>query len=276
MGQSHVDLSVPSAARMYDWLLDGTFNYEADRAACRELLKRAPTTKALARNNRWFLERVVHTLADEYQVRRFLDFGSGLPTQNNVHQVAQTVAPDARVVYVDNDPVVRGHGRSLLDANANTAMVAGDMRDPDAIFAAPEVRRLFTDDQSATIPRAALFISVLHCIKDVEDPAGIVRQVTSHLSPGDYVVICHLVSDDRELRDSVTDLMQQETNNNWGRVREQHEVEDLFEGLQVLSPGLVDVTDWRPDSDLRQHQRSIEWYDYGGLAQVPASEAISP
>ncbi|MFB8749241.1 SAM-dependent methyltransferase [Streptomyces parvulus] len=276
MGQFQVDLSVPSAARMYDWLLDGTFNYEADRAACQELLKRAPTTKALARNNRWFLERVVHTLADKYGVRRFLDFGSGLPTQNNVHQVAQSVAPDARVVYVDNDPVVLGHGRSLLDANANTAMVAGDMRDPNSVFITPEVRRLFTDVHSVGTPKAALFISVLHCIKDVDDPAGIVHQVISRLSPGDYVVICHLVSDDRNLRESVTDLMRRETHDKWGRVREQHEVEALFEGLQVLSPGLVDVTDWRPDSELRQHQRSIEWYDYGGLAQIPFPKAVSP
>ncbi|MGW3861666.1 SAM-dependent methyltransferase [Streptomyces sp. NPDC005047] len=276
MGQCQVDLSVPSAARMYDWLLDGTFNYEADRAACQELLKRAPTTKALARNNRWFLERVVHTLADKYGVRRFLDFGSGLPTQNNVHQVAQSVAPDARVVYVDNDPVVLGHGRSLLDANANTAMVAGDMRDPNSVFITPEVRRLFTDVHSVGTPKAALFISVLHCIKDVDDPAGIVHQVISRLSPGDYVVICHLVSDDRNLRESVTDLMRRETHDKWGRVREQHEVEALFEGLQVLSPGLVDVTDWRPDSELRQHQRSIEWYDYGGLAQIPFPKAVSP
>ncbi|MGW3240696.1 SAM-dependent methyltransferase [Streptomyces olivaceus] len=275
MGQYRVDLSVPSPARMYDWFLDGAFNYEADRAACEELLKRAPTTRALARNNRWFLERVVHALADEYGVRSFLDFGSGLPTQNNVHQVAQAVTPDARVVYVDNDPVVLGHGRSLLDANANTAIIAGDMRDPGSVFATPEVKRLFTNDQSTRAPRAALFISVLHCVKDVEDPAGIVRHVTSRLSPGDYIAICHLVSDNRDLRDSVTDLMQQETHDNWGRVRERHEVEAIFEGLQVLGPGLVDVTDWRPDSELRQHQRSVEWLEYGGLARIPVPETLS-
>ncbi|MCS0604958.1 SAM-dependent methyltransferase [Streptomyces sp. LP11] len=265
-----IDLSVPSAARMYDWLLGGHFNYEADRLACEELLRYAPTTKALARNNRWFLERVVRALAEEHGIKQFVDFGSGLPTQNNVHQVAQAVHRDARVVYVDNDPVVLAHGRSILDSHdGNATIIEGDMTHPEAVFESAEFGRLI-DLKERT---AALFISVLHCVKDRDDPAGIVRRVVSRLKPGSFVVICHLVSDDVGLRDQVTDLMRKQTDDHWGRVREKWEVDRFFENLTLHRPGLVDVTDWRPDSDLRQHDRSVEWMDYGGMAEVPPRSA---
>ncbi|MFC8708848.1 MULTISPECIES: SAM-dependent methyltransferase [unclassified Streptomyces] len=260
-----IDLSIPSAARMYDWLLGGHFNYEADRLACEELLRHAPTTKELARNNRWFLERVVHTLAKDHGIKQFIDFGSGLPTENNVHQVAQAVHEDAHVVYIDNDPVVLAHGRTILDANDRTTVIQGDMRDPDAVFATTEFGELINFGE----PAAALFISVLHCIKDVDDPAGIVERVASRLKPGSFVVICHLVSDDPQLRRAVTDLMRVQTGDQWGRVRERWEVDRFFGDLVVQDPGLVDITDWRPDSDLRRHQRSVEWTDYGGMAEVP-------
>jgi len=264
-----INLSVPSATRMYDWLLDGNFNYEADRLACQELLQHAPTTKALARNNRWFLERVVRTLAEEHGIKQFIDFGSGLPTQNNVHQVAQDIHHDARVVYVDNDPVVLAHGRSILDSNAYTTVIDGDMRQPEAVLEREELRRLINFDEKT----AVLFISVLHCVKDVDDPAGIIRRVVAKLKPGSFVVICHLVSDDRRIRDQVTELMRKQTGDNWGRVRERWEVDSLFENLIPHPPGIVDVTDWRPDSELRQHDRSVEWMDYGGLAEVPPGPA---
>ncbi|MFH9404151.1 SAM-dependent methyltransferase [Streptomyces sp. NPDC017638] len=264
-----IDLSVPSAARMYDWLLGGNFNYEADRLACQELLRHAPTSRALARNNRWFLERVVHALAEEHGIMQFVDFGSGLPTQNNVHQVAQAVHHDARVVYVDNDPVVLAHGRSILDSNDRTTIIEADMTQPETIFEREEFGRLIDLRE----PTAALFISVLHCVKDRDDPAGIVRRVVARLRPGSFVVICHLVSDDRGLREQVTELMREQTGDQWGRVREKWEVDRFFDDLVVHPPGLVDVTDWRPDSDLRRHERSVEWTDYGGMAEVPPRPA---
>ncbi|MER8084374.1 SAM-dependent methyltransferase [Streptomyces sp. NPDC087532] len=260
-----VDLSIPSAARMYDWLLDGKHNYEADQKACNLLLKAAPSTKALARNNRWFLERVVRAMAAEHGIRQFIDFGSGLPTQNNVHQIAQAVDSASRVVYVDNDPVVLAHGRSILDENDRTAIIPADMADTQYIFNHPD----FTELINLRQPVGVLFNSVLHCIPDKARPREIVGRVVERLKPGSLVVICQLVSDDAQLRHDVTELMREQTHDNWGRVRERWEVDSYFDGLVIQPPGLVDVTDWRPDSELQQRQRSIEWTEYGGVAEVP-------
>ncbi|MFJ1643448.1 SAM-dependent methyltransferase [Streptomyces sp. NPDC088256] len=260
-----VDLSIPSAARMYDWLLDGHHNYEADQRACELLLESAPSTKALARNNRWFLERVVRVMAEERGIRQFIDFGSGLPTQNNVHQIAQAVAPASRVVYIDNDPVVLAHGRSILDENDRTAIISADMGNTPYIFGHLDFTSLIDLRQ----PVGVLFNSVLHCIADEDRPKEIVGRVVERLEPGSLVVICQLVSDDPQLRHDVTELMRVQTHGTWGRVRERWEVDDFFDGLEVQRPGLVDVTDWRPSSELQQRQRSIEWTEYGGLAEVP-------
>lgn len=250
---------------MYDWLLGGSNNFEVDQAACELLLDAAPTTKALALNNRWFLQRVVQALAKEHGIRQFIDFGSGLPTQNNVHQIAQAVDRRSRVVYVDNDPVVLAYGRSMLDENDRTAIIAADMVDTGQILGHPDFDRLIDLDQ----PTAALFVSVLHCLPDDAKPDELVRRVVGKLRPGSFVVICQLVSEDPRLRQEVTDLMLEQTHGNWGRVREKCDVHRYFEGLDVQEPGLVDVTDWRPDSELQQRLRSVEWTEYGGLARVP-------
>ncbi|MFJ9079438.1 SAM-dependent methyltransferase [Streptomyces sp. NPDC102278] len=263
--KKRVDLTVPSAARMYDWLLGGSNNFEVDKVACELLLKAAPTTKALALNNRWFLERAVRALAEKYGIRQFIDFGSGLPTQNNVHQIAQAIDPSSRVCYVDNDPVVLGYGKSLLDENDRTGIIGSDMVETEFIFKHPDFERLIDLEE----PVAALFVSVLHCLPDDAKPDELVRRVIAKLKPGSFVVICHLVSDSSRLRGQVTDLMLELTHGNWGRVREKSDVHGYFEGLDVKEPGLIDVTDWRPDSELRQRQRSIEWTEYGGLAEIP-------
>ncbi|MER6573066.1 SAM-dependent methyltransferase [Streptomyces sp. NPDC001093] len=263
--QKHVDLSVPSAARMYDWLLGGSNNFEVDQAACQLLLEVAPTSREIALNNRWFLQRVVRVLAAEHGIRQFIDFGSGLPTQRNVHQIAQEVDPEAHVVYIDNDPVVLALGQSLLNENDNTAILSVDMTDTDTIFAHRDFTRLIDFAK----PVAALFISVLHCLPDSAGPKALVQRVVDHLVPGSFVVVCQLVSDDPKVRDGVTELMRVQTHGNWGRVREKADVEEIFANLIVQEPGLVDVTDWRPDSELQQRQRSIEWTEYGGLGKVP-------
>lgn len=262
--QKHVDLSVPSPARMYDRLLGGSQHYEVDRAACDELLRVAPTSREIALQNRWFLQRVVRVLAKDHGIRQFIDFGSGLPTQRNVHQIAQGADPQSRVVYVDTDPVVLALGRSLLDENDRTAILQADMRDTDEIFGHEDVARLI----DFTKPVAALFVSVLHCLPDSADPKAVVERVVSRLTPGSFVVVCQLVSDDPQVRDDVTNLMLDKTGGNWGRVREAADVEAIFEKLKVEEPGLVDVTDWRPDSEIQQRQRSIEWTEFGGLGRV--------
>ncbi|MFJ1593558.1 SAM-dependent methyltransferase [Kitasatospora albolonga] len=268
MERNHVDLSLPSAARMYDWLLGGSNNYEVDRAACELLLEVAPTSRELALNNRWFLQRVVRVLAEEHGIKQFIDFGSGLPTQRNVHQIAQEADPASRVVYVDNDPVVLALGQSLLDENDNTTILPVDMTDTDTIFGHPDFTRLI----DLTRPVAALFVSVLHCLPDSAGPKALVDRVIDKLAPGSFVVVCQLVSDDRKVRDEVTELMQTQTGGHWGRVREKADVEETFERLLVEEPGLVDVTDWRPDSELQQRRRSVEWTEFGGLGKVPSRE----
>ncbi|MEU8955018.1 SAM-dependent methyltransferase [Streptomyces sp. NPDC048518] len=263
--QESVNLSVPSAARMYDWLLGGSNNYAVDQAAGEKLLEVAPTSREIALQNRWFLERVVRALAKEHGIKQFIDFGSGLPTQRNVHQIVQEDDPAARVVYIDNDPVVLALGQSLLDENENTAILAADMTDTETIFAHEQLVRLIDLGE----PVAVLFVSVLHCLPDSARPKAMVNRVIDRLAPGSFVVLCQLVSEDAGTRDAVTRLMQEMTHHNWGRVRQKSDVDEIFTRLIVQEPGLLDVTDWRPDSELQQRRRSIEWTEYGGLGQVP-------
>ncbi|MCE4942318.1 MULTISPECIES: SAM-dependent methyltransferase [Streptomyces] len=263
---SAVDVSIPSVARMYDYYLGGKDNYAVDREACEELSKVVPSTQVLAINNRRFLRRVVRWLAQEQGIRQFVDHGSGLPTQDNVHQVAQQVDPRSRVVYVDNDPIVLAHGRALLEENDNTAVIQADMRDTDGIFDSPEVRRLIDLDE----PVAALFVSVLHCIPDADDPAALVRRVAERLAPGSFLVVCQLVSEDAATRDFVTEFMRVSTQGSWGRVRQQHELRSYLDGLEIQEPGLVEVSTWRPDAaDAGPKQLTQEWIEYGGVARRP-------
>ncbi|MFI9051525.1 SAM-dependent methyltransferase [Streptomyces sp. NPDC053427] len=260
---SAVDASIPSVARMYDYYLGGKDNYAVDREACDELSKVVPSTQVLAINNRRFLQRVVRWLAREHGIRQFVDHGSGLPTQDNVHQVAQQIDPESRVVYVDNDPIVLAHGRALLEENANTAVIQADMRDTDGIFNSPEVKRLIDFDQ----PVAALFVSVLHCIPDSDDPGGLIKRVADRLVPGSFLVVCQLVSEDAATRDFVTKFMDESTQGQWGRVRQAHELTAFLDGLEIQEPGLVEVSTWMPDADLGPKQLTKEWIEFGGVAR---------
>ncbi|MER5719391.1 SAM-dependent methyltransferase [Streptomyces sp. NPDC002132] len=262
-----IDATVPTAARMYDHYLGGKDNYAADRAACEELDKVVPSTRALALNNRRFLQRVVRTLTQEHGIRQFLDHGSGLPTQDNVHQVAQRVDPTAHVVYVDNDPMVLVHGRALLEQDERTTVIHADLRETEAIFQHPDTERLIDFSQ----PVAVLFNSVFHCIPDsgTDGPQAVVRRVTERLAPGSFLVMCQLVSEDPEVRDFVTNFMDQATQGHWGRVREEKDVAALFDGLEILPPGLVEVSTWRPDTEVAPRQLTQEWIEFGGVGRLP-------
>jgi hypothetical protein len=259
-----IDVTVPSVARMYDFLMDGKDNYPADRAATEELLKQVPSTKVLALNNRAFLRRVVRRLAEDYGIRQFVDHGSGLPTQDNVHEVAQRVDPNSRVVYIDNDPIVLAHGRALLEQNENTAVIQADMRDTEKIWSSPEVTRLINTDE----PVAVLFVSVLHCIPDRDDPADVVRRAAAKVPPGSFLVVCQLVSEDEETRRGVTEFMAESTGGNWGEVRREQDVLRFLEGTEILEPGLVEVSTWRPDTELAPKQPSMEWIEFGGVGRI--------
>ncbi len=251
---------------MYDYLLGGRYNYPSDREACEELLKAAPSTKELALNNRAFLVRVVEHIARHYGIRQFIDHGSGLPTQNNVHQIAQSIHKDSQVVYVDNDPMVLGYGRALLDENPNVKILNADMTDTEKIMRGIEGRIELRE------PVAALFVSVAHCIPDDANggPKAMIDRTVYSLVPGSVVVVCQLVSDEAIVRDTVTELMRVQTGGRWGRVRTEAEVRDFFDldRLAIEEPGLMDVTDWRPDGRSQPKQVTHEWIEFGGLGAV--------
>lgn len=235
--------TVPSVARMYDWTLGGKDNYPVDRDAMEKLLEIVPTTVWMARENRAYLMRVVRYLVQTCGVRQFLDFGSGLPTRQNVHEVAQAVDPSCRVVYTDNNPVVLAHGRALLADNASTTVITADMSEPEQIMTDPEVRRLLDFDQ----PLGVLYISVLHCLPDRADPWGVVRRMLNSTAPGSYLAVSHIASGSRALAEEFSDRMLTMTQGNWGRVRAPHEIAQFFDGLEVVQPGLGDVGEWRLD-----------------------------
>lgn len=251
---------------MYDYLIGGRDNYPSDREACAELLRIAPSTRELALINRAFLLRAARYLAAECGIKQFIDHGSGLPTQPNVHQVVQEVHPDARVVYVDNDPIVLGHGRMMLEEDtATTAVILEDMRRTDAVFESDEVRRLIDFGQ----PVAALFVSVLHCVPEKDDPWALVRDVARRLPSGSYLVVSQLASDDAQLRTDITQFMHAATGGNWGEVRSLAEVNRFFEGLELVEGDApCEVSLWRPDSEIGPRQETQEWVEYGGVARV--------
>jgi hypothetical protein len=261
-----IDTTVASVARGYAYMLGDDRNcYTIDRQAAHALEEVMPGTFALARNNRRFLERVVGYLAADCGIRQFLDHGSGLPTQSNVHQVAQQAAPGSRVVYVDYDPVVLAHqeDKALLADDHTTSFICEDARDVEAIFGHPDTTRLISPDE----PTAALWISFMHCIPDSGDPLGIIRSTMDRLPSGSYLAVSHLVSDDPDVRHDVTDLLLNLSGGNWGRVRERKDVEEFFEGFELVEPGLVDVTAWRPDG--RDEEQTSGWIEYGGVARKP-------
>jgi S-adenosyl methyltransferase len=258
-----IDTRTASVARAYDYMLGGTDNYEVDRRAADMGEDLMPGSWAMARNNRRYLERVVRYLAGECGIRQFIDNGSGLPTQNNVHQVAQQAAPGSRVVYVEIDPVVLAHGRvkSLLAEDNSTAFIEADASDVERILSHPDTRRLINFGE----PVAVLYISFLHCIPDAGDPRGMVRQMTDRLVPGSYLAMSHITSDDPQVRERVTMAYLEALGGHWGRVRSREEVAGFFDGLEVVPPGLVKVNEWRPDG--REEEASSELFEYGGVAR---------
>jgi hypothetical protein len=257
-----IDTKTASGARVYDYMLGGTDNYAVDRLAANQVEDLLPGTKAMARNNRRFMERVVRYLAADCGIRQFIDNGSGLPTQNNVHQIAQSITPGARVVYVDHDPVVLRHQRvNALAENESTAFILADARQVDKVLSYPETLQLLDFSQ----PAAALYLSFLHFIPDEDDPWGMTRRMMDRLAPGSYLAISHIVSDDLELRQTMTALARSNIKGSFGRIRKKQEVRDFFDGLELVEPGLVNITAWRPDG--REEEQSEQWIVFGGVAR---------
>jgi O-methyltransferase involved in polyketide biosynthesis len=239
---TRLDVSTPNVARMYDFYLGGKDNYAADRAAAEKVLAVAPQTALLARENRAFLGRLVTLLARDLGIHQFIDIGAGLPTRANVHEVAEHAAPGTKVVYVDNDPVVLTHSRALLSGHDNAITIAGDLRRPDEILATPALRELIDLGR----PVAVLLIAVLHCLTDDERPAEVVAWLRDALPSGSHLAISHVTaSDENDVAWQGVQAYQQASTAMVLRSREH--ILGFFDGFELLEPGLVAPTQWRPD-----------------------------
>ena len=238
-----IDASTPNIARIYDYLLGGKDNFAADREAASRLLDAIPDAGAIARDNRSFLGRVVRYLATEGGIRQFLDLGCGLPTEANVHQLAQGVVPGVRVVYVDNDPMVASHGEALLASGDQVTMVLSDLRQPAAILAHPEVSRLLDLSQ----PVAVLCTGTLHFIADEAEPGAILSGYRDRLASGSYLAISHAIQTDelaKERREAEGVYRQASSQLN---VRPQADVLRFFDGFELIEPGLTWIAEWRQE-----------------------------
>jgi len=257
------DTTVANQARIYDYLLGGKDNYEADRAAVDAVLKIAPELGFSARENRAFLGRAVRYLAAEAGIRQFLDIGTGIPTAGNTHQVAQAAAPDARVVYVDYDPVVLAHARALLtsDKAGATQYIDADLRDTGTIL--DQAGRLL----DFTKPVAVTLLMILHVIPDSDDPYAAVTRVMDALPPGSYLALSHLGAEllDQEKQDGFQDVTRRHAQQQYiGRTRD--EIERFFAGTDLVEPGVVRVEEWRPDhdaGDAAERGKSALWCGLG-------------
>jgi len=252
------DTSVPHIARVYDYWLGGKDNFAADRELGERTLQAYPKLVFSVRANRAFLTRTVRFLAAEAGIRQFLDIGTGIPTNNNTHQVAQRVAPEARIVYVDNDPIVLSHARALLTSKPEgaCAYLDADLRDPDKILASA------ADTLDFSQPVAVMLLTILQFAPDGEAHA-IVRRLMDACAPGSFVTISHPAADIdaephremvRRMNESLTEKV---------TLRDRAGVAGLFAGLELVEPGLVRVPEWRPDSVLEAASPAVLW---GGVA----------
>ncbi len=257
-----LDTSVPHIARVYDYWLGGKDNFAADRAAAEQVIATFPDVLVSVRAQRAFLGRAVHYLVTEAGIRQFLDIGTGLPSGNNTHEVAQRAVPQARVVYVDNDPIVLLHAQTLLASTPEgaTAYIHADLRDAGAIL-----------EQAAGVldfsrPVALMLLGVLHCIPDEDDPAAIVARLLAAVPAGSYLAIAHPASD-------VTERINQSMRgyNRQGAApvtaRSHAEVSRFFDGLDLVAPGVVQLHRWRPGTGDAGTSRELA--NYGGVARKP-------
>jgi hypothetical protein len=254
--------SVAHVARVYDYLLGGKDNFAADREAAEQAMRINPDIVFTARANRAFLVRTTSYLARQAGLRQFLDIGTGMPTNRNIHEVAQSIAPRSRVVYVDHDPIVLTHARALLTSAPEgvTDYLEADLREPGKILAEAAQTLDFSR------PVAIMLIAVLHLILDRDDPYDLVGQLVDAAVPGSYVVISHAASDlDTGAMISMTnrlnELMAQQA-----VPRTHREVAAFFAGLDLVEPGLVRIPEWRPASVSDTAVRAQMW---GAIGRKP-------
>ncbi len=261
-----VNTSEPHPARIYDYFIGGKNHFAADRATAEEVLRRSPAAHIAARENRSFLGRAVRYLAAAAGVTQFLDIGTGLPTTGNVHDVAQAIAPSARVVYVDNDPLVLAHARALLTSapEGRTADIHADLRDPAAILSHPDTRALLDLGK----PVALMLVAILHFIPDEYRPAKIIETLVDAMPRGSYLVASHLTTE----HDPVATSAGQQVMREAGMVMQKRDsgvfASLAFAGLELVPPGVVLVSEWRP-ATAGPHPQPSEVNCYAGVARKP-------
>ena len=259
-GIRSLDTSIPHPARVYDYFLGGKDNFAADRVAAEAAIKAFPRTAESARASRAFLRRVVRFLAADAGITQFLDIGTGLPSGDNVHQVAQSIVPEARIVYVDNDPVVLLHARALLTSSpaGATAFVAADLREPRTIL----------DEAAKTLdfsqPLALLLLGILHNVGDKYDPYGLVRALAGALPAGSYLAIGHLTADIYPEMTAFAAALNERNLDAPMVLRDHAQVTSFFDGLELVEPGVVQLSKWRPESELEAAAAAALW---GGVAR---------
>jgi hypothetical protein len=256
------DTSVPHIARVYDYWLGGKDNFAVDREMGERTLAAYPNLVFSVRANRAFLARTVRFLAAGMGIRQFLDIGTGIPTANNTHEVAQQIAPECRIVYVDNDPVVLSHAKALLKSSPQgaCAYLDADLKDPDKILAGA------ADTLDFGQPVAVMLIAVMHFIGDDAEASAIIGQLAGACVPGSFVAISHAASDiDAKQQTEMVRRLNESTAEK-ATLRDHAGVTRLFAGLDLVEPGVVRVSDWRPDSDLDAARPTGLW---GGVARKP-------
>lgn len=253
-------MTTPSVARMYDYYLGGKDNFAADREAAEQVLASLPGGREVFTENRRFLGRAVRFLAAEAGIRQFIDLGSGLPTQHNVHEIARRYAPDARVVYVDNDPIVAAHNRELLSGTSNTVTVEADLRHPEAILSHRNLTELIDLDE----PVAVLFIAILHFIADADDPEGVIARFRHVMAPGSYLALSH----GKATPEIMTSASVYDRASSSVFLRSTDDITNLFRGFDLIEPGLTELTEWRPDPDVPSASVGGQWI-LAGVGRKP-------
>jgi SAM-dependent methyltransferase len=261
---NEINTNIPQSARVYDYWLGGKDNSPADRAMGDAIAEQVPTIRTQVRAQRAFLGRAVRWLVAEAGIGQFLDIGTGIPTTGNVHEVAQELDPAARVLYVDNDPIVLAHARALVPGTGSgrVEFILADLRQPEAILADPALAE--TLDLSR--PVGLVLVGIMHHLRDADDPRRIVATLVDALAPGSYLVLSQSTPDfDPEAMAGLAAVSERGGIPNVPRSLA--DTEPFFAGLELVPPGLVPMAAWRPDPGTDQDPDSV--YAYGGVARKP-------
>jgi hypothetical protein len=264
-----IDKTKANIARVYDWWLGGDHNFQSDIDAARTSVALDQNMRASARANRAFMGRAVRFLAGEAGIRQFLDIGSGIPTQNNVHQVAQAATSGSRVVYVDSDDVAVAHSRLILRDNPDATVIQADLRQPESILADPSVQLLLDFNR----PIGLLLVAVVHFLPDDDQVRDILATLRSALAPGSYLVLSHTCRDADPVLAQQHEKIYTSRVDTTFRMRTREEIGQLFNGFTLVEPGLAWVPEWRPASPADVPADPQKYWILGGVGRLDAPSA---